>query len=173
MSHLSALPADDPIAVPSNRSNETAKKLGKLLMGFEWQRYLTEILLQLEAAPVRGCDPVNLATQAASIAATTLPIGDVEPGIYRANYTARVTRAATTSSALTVTLAWTDRGVAQSAIVSYLDQNLTTQPEWGAVIMRVDADSAVTYATTYVSVGATPMQYSLDIVVEKLGADQT
>ena len=164
-------PVDDPIAVPADRSSAAAKKLGKLVIGFEYLRYLGTIIRRLDLVPTRACDPVNLAAQAASIATTTFAIGDVEPGVYRVSVVLRVTRAATTSSGILVTIGWTEGGVAKTQATTNLTGNLTTTREGVDMLLRVDDATSVTYATTYASVGATTMQYGLDIVVEKVGMD--
>ena len=46
--------------------------------------------------------------------------------------------------------------------------NTTAKVLTGSWVLRVDQTTTITYATTYASVGATPMQYRLDVVVEQV-----
>ena len=46
--------------------------------------------------------------------------------------------------------------------------NTTTTNQSGDSLIRVDRNSAITYATAYSSTGATAMQYKLDVVVEQV-----
>jgi hypothetical protein len=38
-------------------------------------------------------------------------------------------------------------------------------------VIRVDANSPISFSTTYASVGATAMQYELDVIAEALAPD--
>ena len=133
-------------------------------LALAWWRYLSD----LRTVPLRLTD-VALATQGASIAATALhTVGAVQRGIYRLAYYQRVTRAATTSSELTTTFGWTDGGVAQTISGAVMNGNTTATQQTGTLLVRADKATTLTYATAYVSVGGTPMQYSLDITLEQL-----
>lgn len=133
-------------------------------MAWAWWRYLSD----LREVPLwRG--QIGLTTQAASIAATSLLTRNVtQRGIFRVSYYTRVIRAATTSSELTITIAWTDGGVAQTRSGDLLNGNTTTTRQDGVWIIRADKNTAINYSTAYASVGATTMQYSLDLMVEQL-----
>lgn len=113
---------------------------------------------------------VSLTAQAASIGATDFSGGLVKAGLYRVSYYARITRAATTSSTLTVTLGWTDGGVAQNQAGTAMTGNTTATSQSGTCLIRSDAGAAITYTTTYGSVGATTMLYSLDSSIEQVKA---
>ncbi len=103
----------------------------------------------------------------ASIATTNLSIASVLPGLYRLSMAARITQAATTSSSLIVTFEWT-QGVTCTTSSAAITGNTTTTTGTLSVLVRVDQNSAIGYATTYVSAGATPMQYQLDVTCEQV-----
>ena len=106
-------------------------------------------------------------TQAASISATDVAILSVQPGVYRLSMAARITRAATTSSSLTVTFGWTST-VACTTSSAAMTGNTTATVGSLTFLVRVDAATAITYATTYASTGATTMQYHLDVLCEQV-----
>lgn len=109
----------------------------------------------------------SLTAQSASIAPTSFGILQVQPGVYRLSMAARVTRAATTSSSLTVTFGWTST-VACTTSSTAITGNSTATTGSLTYLVRVDEATAITYATTYVSVGAVTMQYQLDVTCEQV-----
>lgn len=131
-----------------------------------WAQYLTvrDALIQQAATIIVD---TALSAQAASIAATSLAVGSTA-SLYRVNSLARITRAAGTSSSLIVTIAWTEGGVALTKAYAALVANTTSTYLSEVLPIRVDANTSVTYATTYASVGAPTMQYRLEIAVERL-----
>ena len=133
----------------------------------EWQRYLMLLPSTLASIP-NVYNRIFLSTQAASIAATDLSGGTLLPGDYRATWYARITRAATTSSSLTVQINWVDGTVACSYAGAAITGNTTATVQSGTFMFRCDSAATVTYQTTYGSVGATSMQYCLDLVLERL-----
>ena len=104
---------------------------------------------------------------AASISATAFSISSVLPGLYRLSMAARVTTAATTSSSLIVTFGWT-QAVACTAASVAMTGNTTATTGTSSVLVRVDQDSSITYATTYASSGGTTMQYRVDVTCEQI-----
>ena len=106
-------------------------------------------------------------TQSASVSATAFSIASVDPGLYRLSMAARITRAATTSSSLTVTFGWT-QAVSCSAASAAMTGNTTATTGTFSVLVRVDKDSSLTYATTYASSGGTGMQYRFDVTCERI-----
>ena len=109
---------------------------------------------------------VKASTQAASISATSFSILSVSPGLYRLSMSARISRAATTSSSLIVTFGWTAGGVSCTTASPAMTGNTTATVSSLTVLARVDEATAITYATTYASAGGTTMQYSLDVSCE-------
>jgi hypothetical protein len=110
---------------------------------------------------------VTASTQAASIGTTNFAILQVQPGVYRLSMAARVTRAATTSSSLTVTFGWTST-VACTTSSAAITGNTTATTGSLTYLVRVDEATAITYATTYASVGGVTMQYQLDVLCEQV-----
>lgn len=108
----------------------------------------------------------QLAAQSASIGATPLNIG-TSAGLYRVSVVTRITVAASVSSSLTPTIRWTTGGVALSRTYTALTGNTTTTNLVDTFPIRIDSNTAVTYETAYVSAG-TPMQYALEVAVERL-----
>ena len=167
---LSAPPTYDPIAAPEDQTDPRGKKLPKLAIGFEWLRYFTGVSVAVDEKPTRKA-VVNRSLQGASIASIALPLGTIPPGVWRVSYIARITRPATTSSSLEVTIRWTAGGVAQSRTGAAEIGNLTTTHQFGTLIIRVDASTPISFATTYGSVGGTSMLYQIDLVAEQLALD--
>ena len=129
--------------------------------------WLLSMVDRLNATP-QTLDTVQLSTQAASISATNFAILSVSPGVYRLSMGARISRAATTSSSLTVTFGWTASAVACTTSSTAMTGNTTATVGTLPILVRVDEATAITYATTYASAGGTTMQYSLDVSCEQL-----
>lgn len=116
---------------------------------------------------------LNLITQAASIGTTVLyHVPSTGAAQYRLSYYVKVTQAATTSSSVTLTLTFTDRD--DSSTITYVvptpANNATDASGVVSGMLVIDArlNSDITYATTYASSGATPMQYKLRMKAEAL-----
>jgi hypothetical protein len=138
----------------------------------EWVRYLQSVIDVLNNA-ARKLALVSKVEQAASLSATTIDTGALNPGVYRVSYTARITRAASTSSSLTVTVSWMDGNVAQSQSGAAMTGNTTSTQQNGSFFIHNGTNTSATndvvkYATTYASSGGTTMQYSLYVTVESL-----
>lgn len=99
---------------------------------------------------------------------TTAALTTKSQGYYRLAYSVRITQAASTSSSLTVTLGWLETAVSVTLSGAAVTGNTTTSAQSGSVVVRADANSDLTYATTYASVGGTPMQYRIDVTAERL-----
>ena len=130
---------------------------------YPWVVYFRNFRQDLDAAPIT-VDTVDVATQSASIATTTITTPTVA-GYYSFQFYAAVTTAAVTSSSLTVTLAWTDGGVAKSKSFTAMTGNTTTTTSSEDYLIYSDAAAPITYATTYASNGAGEMVYKLFAVV--------
>lgn len=164
------MPLWEPIGRPRNPSApKGSKDRYEGLVTDAWVKYLTTQADTAGSSTVRLVT-VSLTGQAASIGATALDLGSLSAGLYEVKYYARITRAATASSSLTVTFAWTDGGTSPSYSGAAITGNTTTTVQSGAIVLRVDSASPITYATTYASVGATTMQHSLYIVALRLDA---
>ena len=129
--------------------------------------WLLSLVDRLNATP-HLLDTVQASAQEASISATDFAILSVSPGMYRLSMGARISRAATTSSSLIVTFGWTSGGVSCTTASPAMTGNTTATVGSMTVLVRVDEATAITYATTHVSVGGTKMQYSLDVCCEQV-----
>lgn len=163
-------PTDDAIAVPDPRDPRAAR-LPKFVVGDRWRRWLSGLTISLNAKPERHAT-VRRTAQGAAIATTALPIGSVTPGIWGIYTTIRVTRAASTSSSVQLTMTWTEGGVTQTQTGAALTGNVTTTREGLLFVIRPGNATVISYSTTYASVGATSMQYSVDIVAVQVVADE-
>jgi len=107
--------------------------------------------------------------QAAAIATTDIVLARAtQNGLYRVSYSLRISQAATTSSSAALTLGWTTNSVSCSQAFSAITGNTTATQTSDAITVLVDANSAITYSVSYTSVGATPMQFGVDVRVEEL-----
>lgn len=134
-----------------------------------WIDYFNRLALSINSTPNR-INRVSLTAQGASISATDYSGATLDAGLYRASYYTRITRAASTSSSLIVTFGWTETSVALTVAGAAITGNSTTTMQSGSALIEVDSASPVTYATTYVSVGGTSMQYRLTTVLEQVRA---
>lgn len=136
------------------------------ILTLPWQVWLRGVTDALNAAPQVQTSVTGTPT-GASIGTTTLLADTGSAGVFRVSWFLRITRAATTSSSVAVTVGFTD-GVALTISGTAVTGNTTTTIQQQSVIVRCDAASALTYSTTYSSAGATSMQYALSVVVERV-----
>lgn len=166
------LPFGDPIATPRDRQRYAAgqKDPREGRVPKAWQEALSNLRDVTEASAAR-LNSVSLTGQTASLAATDFTGGALPAGLYRIDYYAAITRAAGTSSSLTVTFDWTDGSVSKTvsgaAIVDGTNSAVQTGPPH---LIRIDSASPVRYSTTYVSVGAPTLEYKLYAVLSKIDA---
>lgn len=132
-----------------------------------WVDWFLDLLTRVNQT-ARRVVSVALETQIATIATTSVPTGDATAGLFRVTYYAAITTPATTSSELTITLGWTDRGVSKSKTFALINGNTADTTQSDSLLMRCDQAILLTYAALYNSVGGTVMQYSLDVVVESM-----
>jgi hypothetical protein len=91
--------------------------------------------------------------------------------MWRLSYYVRITRPATTSSSLAVTIQWIDGGVTLSYAGSALTGNTTGTYQCATLVIRSDHATPMSYSTVYGSVGAITMQYAIDVIAEALSLD--
>ena len=138
------------------------------LRGQEWMARMPDTL---ESIP-NIMKHTALTNQNTSLSATAFQGFVLQAGLYRVSYHARITTPATTgaaTSSLTVTIAWTDGTVGQSLAGAAMTGNTTTTRQSDVYLIRADASTNVTYATTYASNTASQMKYSLDLILEHVG----
>lgn len=154
-----------PVIVPS--PTDTTQSPWKALIHREWVRFLNE-LRGLLGTVLQVIGSVNLTDQSAAITATAIPTPTLEEGIYRVAFSLRITRAATTSSAVGVTLGWTFNSTSCSQVFALVTGNTLASQSSDMINMAVDAGTSITYTTSYASSGATTCAYALDIYVESV-----
>ena len=111
---------------------------------------------------------VSDVNQHAAIAATTIlnTRQPVPSGLFRVWWYLAVVTAAGTSSSATVTIGFTDQGVAKTISGVALTGNTTATVQGQAAFIRADPDTAITYAVAYASNAAAAMHYDVSVRVE-------
>lgn len=132
--------------------------------------FIRGLVTAVDAAPA-GFEPVQLTGQSASIGTTAIPTdGDLSAGLYRVTVYQRITTADSVSSSVQTTISWTDGTVACSFSGTALTGNTTATVGSFTFMMRVDAASPISYATT-VALGSGNGRYRLDIMLERMAAE--
>ena len=153
---------------PETTDRNTGRKVRSPYFSQEHVDWFLEQQTRAEDSPEQ-LGTVSLTAQAASIATTPVPMPDLTAGFYRLSYIARISRAGSVSSSLTVTIGWTRSSISLTQAGAAITGNTTATQQNATLFLRVDANASITYATTYADGGgATAMQYELDVVVEKL-----
>lgn len=158
-------PVRDQVVELPTRTGDTATPGRKGFLTAIWERWCTAVdhaWLKLSVQVGK----VTATAQAAAIAATAIPTASLATGLYIVRYYTRITQAATNSSSLTVDLLWTDGGIACTQAGVALTGNTTATTQSVAIMVHIDVGTTLRYQTKYVSVGATAMQYRLDVVAE-------
>lgn len=137
------------------------------MISVAWSQFFAAVSARIEKT-TELMKAVRLQAQAAAIATTSFALASLAPGLYRISWYARITQPATVSSELTVRVHFTEGGVSQTLSGALMNGNLTTTIGSESWLVRIDQATAVSYSTLYASVGATPMQYGVDFVVESV-----
>lgn len=111
---------------------------------------------------------VTLTGQSGAIGTTPFALGTVAAGLYRVSYHAKVTTAASTSSSLIVSVTYTRGGFTCVQAGAALIGNTTTTVDSASFLLRADAATAISYSTTYLSVGGTALTYEVDLIVQSV-----
>lgn len=131
--------------------------------------WATNLGSDVDASPAR-LNTVTETAQTAAIGTTSIPTGALGAGLYRVSWYVRITRAATVSSSLTVSLGWTEGTVPLTLNGAALTGNTTGTVQSGSALLRIDSSTPITYSTAYASSGATAMEYRIDVVLEQIEA---
>ena len=162
------IPLQDAIAKPRKRGLRPEEKdYNEGRITDAWVKYFQDQTNTFSTSPNR-VGSAQLTTQAASISTTSVSTASLPAGLYRLSYYARISRAATVSSSLIVTLGWTDDAVTVTASGVAMIGNTTATAQGASFMVEIDQASPIVYSTTYASVGGTTMQYKLDVVVEQM-----
>ena len=130
-----------------------------------WARFFNTQSEQLSRVATRLVPPIAKVTQNASIASTAIAPNLSAAGLYWLTYYARITKVGAVSSSLTVTLNWTDHGVAQTFSGAAITGNTVTSWQSETNLVYIDASTALTYSTTYASNAANEAEYELYIAI--------
>jgi hypothetical protein len=106
-----------------------------------------------------------------AVAPTPIPTDSLSEGLYRVTYYLRITVPASTSSAIQVAIGWTDGAVSCSIEAEELTTNTVGTVQSNTLMIRCDQAAPITFAVEYTSVGGTPMQYNLFIMVEQVAGN--
>ena len=163
VTEIGGIPHRDPmVIVPAKEGDENAWRIATT-----WLTYLTNLRSAIDQTP-RKAGGLLLTGQVASLGATDISGGAAAAGLYRLDYYARVTTAAGTSSSLTITIDWTDTGVAQSQSFAAMTANTVTTQQSDSKLFYADKNAAIRISAAYASVGAPVMSYSLRAVLERM-----
>jgi hypothetical protein len=162
----SPIPSDAPI-VGTARDPSSGKERISKYMSEDFNNWLLELTTRLNASPESVGDSISVSASAASIASTAafVPLG---AGMFRVSYYVRVVQAGTVSSSIQVSIGSTDEGISCTQSSAAATGNTTATVLSGSFVVRSDQAAAITYATTYASVGATAMNYDLIVTVEQI-----
>lgn len=164
---VSPIPSDAPL-VGSTRDPKTGQERLSKFMSDDFNNWLLELTTRMNNSPEALGSGVALEGQNASIGATPAYTTQ-SAGYYRVSVYARVMTAAVTSSSLTVTIDWTDGGIAVTKSAAAITGNTTaSEIDPFVFLIRADQATAINYSTTYASNGAGEMQYRLTVVVESV-----
>jgi hypothetical protein len=170
MANALPLPVTDPLVnAPNPNLPKGQKDVNAYGMTDTWAKFFGSIAQTVSQAS-STLNTTSVTAAAASIITTNLPLGQLNSGLYRVTWYARITRAASSSSSLTITLGWTDGGVAITQSGAAITGNTTATYQSLTYMIHVDRLTEITYATTYSSTGGTTMQYSLYLTVENVAS---
>lgn len=131
-----------------------------------WRNYLFSVQNVANTAS-QVLRSITLSGQSASIFPTPIPIGTITAGFYQVSVYELVTVSAPASS-LTVTIGWTDAGLACTRVVPALVNGLAGANTSLVFPIHCDNDSPITYQVAYASTPAGLMVYALGVLVEAL-----
>lgn len=137
------------------------------LMTKGWQDWIQAFLARLNATQ-RLIKTTTFQGSSASIGTTPLPLPQLGAGTYRVSIELWVTTPATVNSSLTVTIGATENAQNTTQTTAALTSNDVTKPLSATIIVTIDDNSPITYATTYASAGATAMVCRGKITVEQV-----
>jgi hypothetical protein len=152
---LDPIPQSDPLIDSTQHMNE------------RWYRWLSAFVAQQGSGVLTVGKTAHRVGINAAIGATTVFTPTIAGLIYRVSYRARITTPAGVSSSLTVSVNWTEGGVACTKTFAALTGNTTATVDGDGVLIRPDT-AVVTYSTAYASNPASAMIYDLDVTVEDL-----
>ncbi len=173
MSHL----PEAPLRIEVFNYKTPASDPSHYLFPRVWLQFFAALRGLCEAATY-AIGGVAVTGQTAAIPLAPVPVRNLVPntpvtylypaGRYRVSSLARITTAASTSSAIQVDISWTYGGLPQGHEGVVWTSNDPALPISENFLILIDADTQIRYDIGYTSVGATALVYAADIVLEKL-----
>lgn len=161
MAILSAPPDGDALILDGSK---------KLFMAPTWLDWFVGLVAKI-ALTAQKVVTKTLTDQSAAVGTTPLlAAGTISAPRFRVSVFLRITQQATTSSALSLTINTVHRGQACTMTTPVMISNNKSKPESTVFEVLADTPLLLSFFTTYASVGATPMTYDADVVVEALTA---
>jgi hypothetical protein len=134
----------------------------------DWTRWFLALWGNVSAQPLILGTRLNLTNQNAAIPQTAFPAPALRGGLYRINWYLRITTPDPVSSSLTLTIGFSESGLALSIASAALTGNTVLTWLSGSTLIFTDQATAITYRTTYVSNTAGTMKYRLAAAVEQV-----
>jgi hypothetical protein len=154
-----------PKVPPYPRHDKVADQQGRLSAPYQgW--FDQGLLPRLQAAPV--VTGRLLTDASAALPATPLEQQDLAGGHYLISYALRVLQAATTSSAVSLTISWTENGLVRTKASANLNANTTAQNDVGTFPIQADPNTPINVTVTYASSGATAMRYRSSVYAMRM-----
>lgn len=163
-------PLEEPIVLLSDEAKKRInvnEERGDLRINPRWYDWIWQSLLKrLNSAPSQFGTVVSKQGLTAAQGVTAIVLPALAQGRYRATVHVKVRTAAGANSQILVTIGYTNNGVACSQSTTNLTTNTTASVEGKVIPIVCDQASPITWSTTYVSAGAPPMAYDVDISLE-------
>jgi hypothetical protein len=159
-----SLPSQDRIARAKRPQYEDRPDPQEGLISDPWNDVFTRLIFVAGQSPNR-LNSVRLTDREASIAATDMSGGSLSAGLYELKYYVQVVRAGGVSSSIAVSFSWLNEGTVQNHAGPADTGNALDTWVGESIMVQIDGNSPVTYATTYASVGAPTMLYDIDVVL--------
>lgn len=134
----------------------------------DWTRWLLELFGVVSSQPTVLGTRINVKNQNASIPLTAFPTPALQGGLVRVSWYLRITAVDPVSSSVSVTIGYTESGLALSVTSTPVSGNTLSSVQTGTALLLTDQATAVTYRTTYVSNTAGTMKYRFAAVVEQV-----
>jgi hypothetical protein len=134
----------------------------------DWTRWLLALFGVVSSQPTVLGTRVNKTAQNASIGLTAFPTPALTGGLVRVSWYLRITTVDPVSSSVSVTIGYTESGLALSVTTTPLTSNTLASVLTGTALLMTDQASSVTYRTTSVSNTPGTMKYRFAAVVEQV-----
>lgn len=159
---LAPIASDAPIVA----TDPTSEKLTGNISTF-FRKWLLALTQLLQAAVTAQGTTLTKTGQTAALVTTTLWTTTVA-GLYRVNYTVKVTAADGVSSSVQITIGWLDGGIALTSVGTNVNGDTTASFGDLSKVIHADSGSTITIAASYASNTPAKMVYALRAIAELL-----